>query len=107
MATIPQVYMPSYMPPYDMSDISSMLNINNTDIPTLAKIYFTNKLFKFMLNCKNFLATNPKFMVTVKNKISELEQESQLIKFAKINLTQDFIKTLKMTKEIIASIEKN
>ena len=60
-----------------------------------------------MLNCKNFLATNPKFMVTVKNKISELEQESQLIKFAKINLTQDFIKTLKMTKEIIASIEKN
>ena len=87
--------------------ISSMLNINNTDIPTLAKIYFTNKLFKFMLNCKNFLATNPKFMVTVKNKISELEQESQLIKFAKINLTQDFIKTLKMTKEIIASIEKN
>lgn len=87
--------------------ISSMLNINNTDIPTLSKIYFTNKLFKFMLNCKNFLATNPKFMITVKNKISELEQESPLIKFAKINLTQDFIKTLKMTKELIASIEKN
>jgi hypothetical protein len=88
--------------------ISSMLNINNTDdIPTLGKIYFTNKLFKFMLNCKNFLATYPKFTVTVKKKIIEIEQEATLIKFAKINLTQDFIKTLKMTKELIASIEKN
>ena len=87
--------------------ISSMLNINNTDIPTLAKIYFTNKLFRFILNCKNFLSENRKFMGVVKGKIIELEQESQLIKFAKINLTQDFIKTLKMTKELIASIEKN
>lgn len=88
--------------------ISYMLNINNTDdLPTLGKIYFTNKLFKFILNCKNFLSENRKFMVTVKNKIIELEQESPLIKFAKINLTQDFIKTLKMTKELIASIEKN
>jgi hypothetical protein len=87
--------------------ISGMLNINNTDIPTLAKIYFTNKLFKFMLNCKNFLATYSKFMVTVKNKIIEIEQDSVLIKFTKINLTQDFIKTLKMTKELIASLEKN
>ena len=26
MTTIPQVYMPSYMPPYDMHDISNMLN---------------------------------------------------------------------------------
>jgi hypothetical protein len=87
--------------------ISNVLNINNTDMPTLGKIYFTNKLFKFLLNCKNFLVTYPKFMVVVKKKIIEIEQDSVLIKFTKINLTQDFIKTLKMTKEFLASLEKN
>lgn len=87
--------------------ISQMLDINNSnDLSTLGKIYFTNNLFKFILKCKKFLKTNPMFMATVKNKINELEHESTLIKFAKINLTYDFIKTLKTTNELIASIEK-
>jgi hypothetical protein len=88
--------------------IKKLLDINSFDnMGILFKIYFVNKIFRCLLNSKNFLTSNIIFMNTVKNKIKELELEYSLITFAETNLTKSFIKTLKNMKELIASIEKN
>jgi hypothetical protein len=87
--------------------IKNMLDFSTENKNKVAKIYIANKIFKYILNIKQFLIGNMGFRNTVSNKIKEFQEDKFITEQLGLDLSMDFMVTLYNVDVFLKEINKN